>query len=92
MSRPRGAQRTALGGFVSNGGEFTMRQLAGSLKCTIQQANRLLFRAIDAGEVQHAGTKRVDGVKRPVIVYKGADVCIDESAPSLSQAIQSWGR
>lgn len=92
MSRPRGKQRAALGGFVTNGGEFTMRDLAGTLKCTIEQANRLLFRAREAGEVKPVGTRRVEGAKRPVTVYAGAGVCIERDTPTLAEAIQGWGR
>jgi hypothetical protein len=90
MSRPRGAQRAALSGFVSDGGQFTMRDLASSLKCSIQQANRLLFRAKEAGEVREVDTRRVEGVKRPVAVFQSAAVCTDDR--SLAEAIQAWGR
>jgi hypothetical protein len=91
--RPRGPHRTALAGFVSGGGAFTMAQIATNLGCSIKRANDLLRHAMDAGEVRVAGTTRVPGAKRPVAQYAGADVRTAE-APELllAGAIRGWGR
>lgn len=89
--RPRGKHRSALTGFVSGGGRFTMRDLAHTLGCTIDRADDVIRRALNAGELRQVGTRRVDGAKRPVAEYAGASVCTRD-APDLAQAMQGWGR
>lgn len=90
--RPRGKHRSELTGFVSGGGRFTMRELAQGLGCTVDRVDDVVRRALDAGELLKAGTRRVPGAKRPVAEYAGASVCTEAPAVDLAKAIQVWGR
>lgn len=89
--RPRGTHRTALAGFVSGGGTFTMRELASGLGCSIRCANDVIYRALQAQELRVVGTKPVPGAKRPVAEYAGASVCTADDV-TLDRAIQAWAR
>lgn len=89
--RPRGPYRSALAGFVSGGGAFTMSQIATALGCSISRADDVLRRALDAGEVRKADKKSVPGVKRPVQLYEGADARTN-AAGTLTEALQAWAR
>lgn len=93
MSRPRGARREALSGWVTAHGQFTLGTLARTMCWPMSVADSTVRRAMHAGEIEKAGTVRQGNAKRPVAVYAPAGSANQRTGThSLQALLRVWPR